>query len=430
MAFEKELPQWKEKGVKPPQSKLDEGWKVQDKPPAAWLNWQMNKTYEALKEVQEKAAEKTEVASAIEDTKNYTDQKLSNVKPDLIGAETPQGAQTKADQAEKRAKDASLSRTGGDVHGGMTIHSNGGNGLSLVGTDHMYIPFYPHGVAAGRKGYIGFPGAGDNNLNVTVEGTGSLGLHAPSGSVRVSGETHIKGKTWLAKAAEWDGVAPAISVPIGDNDTGINWPGDGQLEVWSNNQPVMKISGNYVGFKDNVGNWTSLQDLKQSGVDAKNRIAGAVSAKGVPASANDSFDQLAGKIGQIYTGLPVARISKSLSSYKLSFRWNSNGGRNMYFVVVTGLGFRAKRITIQESSGVFPIAVCDVDKDPGIAWTRSLEPGEYDQKFLVKLADKLPDYSPSNLGWWEGTITQDGFIMPVTFSDYLAEREMYVVAIG
>ncbi|WP_028545754.1 hypothetical protein [Paenibacillus taiwanensis] len=59
MAYEKELPEWKAKGVKPPQSKLDEGWKVQDKPPAAWLNWQMNATYEALKELQEKAVNKS-----------------------------------------------------------------------------------------------------------------------------------------------------------------------------------------------------------------------------------------------------------------------------------------------------------------------------------------------------------------------------------
>ncbi|MCG7409033.1 hypothetical protein MH117_16570 [Paenibacillus sp. ACRRX] len=58
MAYEKELPEWKAKGVKPPQSKLDEGWKVQDKPPAAWLNWQMNSTYEALQELQEKAVNK------------------------------------------------------------------------------------------------------------------------------------------------------------------------------------------------------------------------------------------------------------------------------------------------------------------------------------------------------------------------------------
>lgn len=41
---------------------------------------------------------------------------------------------------------------------------------------------------------------------------------------------------------------------------------------------------------------------KQSGVDAKNRIVGAISAKGVPASANDTWPTLETKIRQINTG--------------------------------------------------------------------------------------------------------------------------------
>ncbi|SYX84596.1 pyocin knob domain-containing protein [Paenibacillus alvei] len=42
-----------------------------------------------------------------------------------------------------------------------------------------------------------------------------------------------------------------------------------------------------------------IDQLKTSGVDAKNRIAGAVSAKGVPASVNDDWPTLELKIGQI-----------------------------------------------------------------------------------------------------------------------------------
>ncbi|CAH0121058.1 hypothetical protein PAE9249_03584 [Paenibacillus sp. CECT 9249] len=44
---------------------------------------------------------------------------------------------------------------------------------------------------------------------------------------------------------------------------------------------------------------SEIQNLKQSGVDAKNKIAGAISAKGVPASANDDWSTLSNKIGQI-----------------------------------------------------------------------------------------------------------------------------------
>ncbi|NHN29439.1 hypothetical protein [Paenibacillus agricola] len=61
MAFEKELPEWKATGIKPPSTKRNEGWKPSEKPPADWLNWHQNKTYEALKELQEKAAEASEV---------------------------------------------------------------------------------------------------------------------------------------------------------------------------------------------------------------------------------------------------------------------------------------------------------------------------------------------------------------------------------
>lgn len=46
----------------------------------------------------------------------------------------------------------------------------------------------------------------------------------------------------------------------------------------------------------------AIDELKKSGVDAKNRIAGAINAKGVPASASDTWPTLASKIDQIHTG--------------------------------------------------------------------------------------------------------------------------------
>ena len=56
MKYEKPLPEWLAEGLEPPQSKKVEGWKQGDRPPAEWWNWQMNKTYEALEELQEKSA--------------------------------------------------------------------------------------------------------------------------------------------------------------------------------------------------------------------------------------------------------------------------------------------------------------------------------------------------------------------------------------
>jgi hypothetical protein len=51
VAFEKELPKWGAVGVEPPASKQTAGWQAGDKPPAEYLNWQQNRTYEALKEL-------------------------------------------------------------------------------------------------------------------------------------------------------------------------------------------------------------------------------------------------------------------------------------------------------------------------------------------------------------------------------------------
>src|SRR5699024_12170939 len=51
--FKKPLPEWNEPGIEPPQSKKNEGWRAGDKPPAAWHNWWMNTSYEALKEMRE-----------------------------------------------------------------------------------------------------------------------------------------------------------------------------------------------------------------------------------------------------------------------------------------------------------------------------------------------------------------------------------------
>ncbi|PZM62627.1 hypothetical protein DOE73_26580, partial [Paenibacillus dendritiformis] len=117
MPFHKELPEWKAAGIQPPESKRMKGWEVEDRPPADWLNWQMNTTYEALQELQEKAAEKDDVSKALKDAKEYTDQKAEAITPESIGAETPTGAQAKADAAKKAAEQKIAEHAGNvEVH--------------------------------------------------------------------------------------------------------------------------------------------------------------------------------------------------------------------------------------------------------------------------------------------------------------------------
>lgn len=64
--FEKPLPEWNAEGIKPPQSKRNEGWKEGDKPPAPWHNWWMNTTYMALDEIR-KYLDELEIITKWED---------------------------------------------------------------------------------------------------------------------------------------------------------------------------------------------------------------------------------------------------------------------------------------------------------------------------------------------------------------------------
>lgn len=49
--FTRELPEWNAEGIKPPQSRIDEGWQEGIKPPAQWFNWYQHTTYKALEEM-------------------------------------------------------------------------------------------------------------------------------------------------------------------------------------------------------------------------------------------------------------------------------------------------------------------------------------------------------------------------------------------
>ncbi|AFC32126.1 phage minor structural protein, region [Paenibacillus mucilaginosus 3016] len=60
----------------------------------------------------------------------------------------------------------------------------------------------------------------------------------PMFSVRGRGQVNVFGKTFLHNGAAQNPMnsAPAISVAIGDHDTGFNWNSDGQMEIFANNQ--------------------------------------------------------------------------------------------------------------------------------------------------------------------------------------------------
>jgi predicted DNA repair protein MutK len=51
MPFLNDLPEWNSVGTEPTQTKKDEGWKIQEKPPAPYFNWFFNRTFQSLQDI-------------------------------------------------------------------------------------------------------------------------------------------------------------------------------------------------------------------------------------------------------------------------------------------------------------------------------------------------------------------------------------------
>lgn len=69
MPFQRELPEWKNEGQRPPESMLDKGWRPLDHPPADVFNWHWYLVYRALAEVHEIGATQEDVTAASNELK-------------------------------------------------------------------------------------------------------------------------------------------------------------------------------------------------------------------------------------------------------------------------------------------------------------------------------------------------------------------------
>ncbi|EJW14853.1 phage tail protein [Paenibacillus alvei] len=167
---------------------------------------------------------------------------------------------------------------------------------------------------------------------------------------------------------------------------------------------------------------TELDSVKQSGVDAKNRIAGAVSAKGVPASAADEWPTLAWKIGQITTGVPMARITTSVSESQKNFLISEGDTTTwgLYYIIVTGLSFQAKGIVVF-GENFYSLAAFDFYTNPRI----SVSGATYNHQVVYR--DTLPQ-----LNEWSilATITPTSFVVPVSRYEDDSNRPASVIVYG
>lgn len=86
--------------------------------------------------------------------------------------------------------------------GGAIVRGNGGI-LDIEATDHGYIQWYPQGIAAGRKAYTGFPGAGSIDFSVANQNpNGRIDLvTAAGGSVRLNSLAGMGNRVVIADAS-------------------------------------------------------------------------------------------------------------------------------------------------------------------------------------------------------------------------------------
>ena len=115
-----------------------------------------------------------------------------------------------------------------------------GNGSNIVGFKLNYvgndINFINNGV-----GYMSFYTSNLERMRILSDGNVGIGSTAPLEKLRVAG------RTFLDPQPGFTANNAKITLALGDDDSGINWGGDGVLDFWSQNTPIGRMkyySGN------------------------------------------------------------------------------------------------------------------------------------------------------------------------------------------
>ncbi len=84
-----------------------------------------------------------------------------------------------------------------NIDGQLQISGNGGAVLDLIGTDHAYMEFYPDGVSAGRKAYMGYGSSATETFTIANEFPNSKVFISPNltvnGSTTITGNLNVDG---------------------------------------------------------------------------------------------------------------------------------------------------------------------------------------------------------------------------------------------
>ncbi|WP_128102778.1 tail fiber protein [Paenibacillus sp. DCT19] len=131
MAFTQQLPEWNAPGVEPSATQKQTGFQPGMKPPAQWFNWHLNWSYLALKELQEKAAEKTYVDTEFETIKND----ITQLQEDVQNADIPDASLTEKGKTQlSSATDSELEDRASTPKAVKSAYDRGSAGVTAAGT--------------------------------------------------------------------------------------------------------------------------------------------------------------------------------------------------------------------------------------------------------------------------------------------------------
>ncbi|HMS56251.1 MAG TPA: hypothetical protein PKA27_12705, partial [Fimbriimonadaceae bacterium] len=99
-----------------------------------------------------------------------------------------------------------------------------------------------HSDTVGSDVTFGYGSSGLFTETMRVKGNGNVGI----GTTAPESKLHIRGGNLYVENGF--GGTPIIMFALGDNDTGLNWAGDGSLDVYSNNVSAMSVRGSRVGL--------------------------------------------------------------------------------------------------------------------------------------------------------------------------------------
>ena len=238
-----------------------------------------------------------------------------------------------------------------DVSGSGRFTKNGGT-LQLVGIDHSYMEYYPDGIGAGRKAYLGYGGATNDNFTIHND-AGSGNIILSGGNVGV-GDSPIAALDIIG-GAEND-TTPALAIRGGlyntsdlyvlnsySVSTGVGY---GAKVIGVNIKNKVETD-NTVQIRNNVGGLTSAGAIYLGSDNTTNQgIFGVLGGEGATGNTLSEYLTVKGN-GNIGIGTvdpnAVLDVEGLKTRFKFEYRyqdsWSSNNNQT-FTIPVTGQSAR------------------------------------------------------------------------------------------